>query len=60
MSLEEEAQRRTAVDGIPRYIAEDGRIMKCDWELSSDSISDNLEGETLEEHIAKLLEQQSG
>jgi hypothetical protein len=47
--------RRTAIDGIPRYITEDGRIMKCDWELSSE----DLDGELLEEYIAKLIAEQS-
>lgn len=55
-----EAQRRTAMDGIPRYITDDGRIMKCDWELSADLLNDDLKGEAMEEHIAKLMEQQNG
>lgn len=56
MTPEEEATRRTAVDGIPRYITEDGRIMKCDWELSPDLMDDALSGETLEEYIKELLD----
>jgi len=57
---EKEAQRRTNVDGIPRYITEDGRIMKYDWQLSAEVLEDNLDGESLEEHIKKLMEQQYG
>ena len=46
-------------DGIPRRITDDGRIMKCDWSLSKELLEDNLEGEALEEHIAKLMREQS-
>lgn len=56
--LEAEARRRTDRDGIPRYITADGKIMKCDWELVPDDTNDVLEGEALEEHIAKLLREQ--
>jgi hypothetical protein len=53
-----EAKRRRDIDGIPRYIAADGRIIKCDWELVSADSNDNLEGEALEEHIRKLMKEQ--
>lgn len=53
---EAEMKRRTEIDGIPRYIRNDGAIMKCDWELTGDV--EVLEGESLEEHIASLMEQQ--
>lgn len=39
-----EANLRSDRDGIPRYITDDGVIMKCDWILSDEY--DNLDGET--------------
>lgn len=60
MCLDCEMARRIALDGIPRYITADGRIMKCDWELSSEVDVDDLDGETLEEHIRSLLEAYGG
>lgn len=33
---------------------------RLDWELSSESLEDNIEGEALEEHIARLLATQMG
>lgn len=50
-----EAYRRNKLDGIPRHVYEDGRIMKYDWELSSEY---DLQGEALEEHIQRLMEAQ--
>lgn len=55
-----EAARRMNYDGIPRHVYSDGKIMKWDWELSSEDLEDNFDGEALEEHIARLLEQQHG
>lgn len=53
-----EAVRRVYVrDGIPRHVYEDGLIMKYDWVYSGEH---DLVGETLEEHIAKLIEEQDG
>lgn len=57
MSLEEEMARRTAIDGIPRYITRDGKIMKCDWDLAGSDF--DLDPEALEEYIAKLIAEQS-
>lgn len=55
IALDAEAARRTAADGIPRYVTDDGRIMKCDWELSEEEQVD-LDGKSLEEHIVTLME----
>lgn len=33
--------------------------LRLDWELSSDSLEDNLEGEALEDHIARLMSAQA-
>lgn len=54
MSLHDEAAWRTAHDGIPRFVTDDGRIMKCDWELASEVDEDF---EALEAHIQSLLEE---
>ena len=54
-----EAVMRNQADGIPRHVYADGRIMKWDWEIPSE-IEDNLEGEALEDHIRRLMEQQNG
>lgn len=48
-----EAARRTAADGIPRYVTRAGKVMKYDWILSSDAVYDQDE---LEGHIENLLE----
>lgn len=32
--------------------------LRMDWELSSDALEDNLEGEALEDHVARLLSSQ--
>lgn len=32
--------------------------LRLDWELSTESLEDNLEGEALEDHIARLMSQQ--
>lgn len=53
-----EAFFRTEADGIPRHVYADGRIKKYDWELHPDTLNDDLTGESLEEHIRKLMEQQ--
>ena len=55
--LTEEAVRRTSVDGIPRYVTNDGRIMKYDWELP-EGVPDWTQ-EELEQHIANLIAQQT-
>ena len=34
--------------------------LRLDWELSSESLEDNLEGEELEDHIARLMATQAG
>jgi len=34
--------------------------LRLDWELSSESLEDNLEGEALEDHIARLMATQAG
>lgn len=34
--------------------------MRLDWELSTESLEDNLEGEALEDHIARLMATQAG
>lgn len=34
--------------------------MRLDWELSTDSLEDNIEGEALEDHIARLMSAQAG
>lgn len=52
-----EAFFRTEWDGIPRHVYADGRIMKYDWELQPGV--EELEGDALEDHIARLLEEQS-
>jgi hypothetical protein len=58
-AIEQELARRTAIDGIPRHVSvERGTIMKCDWELASEHLDDVLEGEALEQHIAKLMAEQ--
>lgn len=49
-----EAQRRTDIDGIPRYVTDDGSIMKCDWVITGEA-DYSLDGESLEEHIERLL-----
>jgi hypothetical protein len=56
----EEAARRYLADGIPRHVYADGRIMKYNWELSSDMDVEDLRGEALEDHIRRLLEEQNG
>ncbi len=33
--------------------------LRLDWELSSDSLEDNLEGEAFEDHVARLLSSQA-
>lgn len=33
--------------------------LRLDWELSSESLEDNLEGDALEDHIARLMAQQA-
>ncbi len=55
-----EAARRMNFDGIPRTVFIDGKIMKWDWHLDKDSLEDNLEGESLEEHIKAMLDGQQG
>jgi hypothetical protein len=34
--------------------------LRLDWELSTDSLEDNIEGEALEDHIARLMSAQAG
>lgn len=34
--------------------------LRLDWELSSESLEDNIEGEALEDHIARLITAQAG
>lgn len=34
--------------------------MRMDWELSTDSLEDNIEGDALEDHIARLMTAQAG
>jgi hypothetical protein len=34
--------------------------LRLDWELSSEALEDNLEGEALEDHIARLMATQAG
>lgn len=34
--------------------------LRLDWELSTDSLEDNIEGEALEDHIARLMSSQAG
>lgn len=34
--------------------------MRLDWELSTESLEDNIEGEALEDHIARLMATQAG
>lgn len=34
--------------------------LRLDWELSTESLEDNLEGEALEDHIARLMANQAG
>lgn len=34
--------------------------LRLDWELSTDSLEDNVEGEALEDHIARLMTAQAG
>lgn len=34
--------------------------LRLDWELSTDSLEDNIEGEALEDHIARLMTTQAG
>ena len=34
--------------------------LRLDWELSSESLEDNIEGEDLEDHIARLMATQAG
>lgn len=53
-----EARRRTLRDGIPRYVDRNGKIWKYDW-VAPDELEDSLTWEELEEHIAKLIAQQS-
>jgi len=36
------------------------RKIRLDWEISTESLEDNIEGESLEDHIAKLLATQFG
>ena len=36
------------------------RKLRLDWELSSESLEDNLEGPDLEDHIARLMATQAG
>ena len=51
-----EAQRRRAIDGIPRYVRRDGKIMKYDWELPAEA---DVDPNALEDHIARLLAEQT-
>lgn len=39
-SAVEEAKRRNAIDGIPRHVYSDGRIMKYDWELTEEMLNE--------------------
>lgn len=57
LELEAEAARRTSFDGIPRFVTEDGRIMKCDWEMPEEDTGE-ISGETLEERIQRLIDEQ--
>ncbi len=34
--------------------------LRMDWELTTDSLEDNIEGEALEDHIARLMSAQAG
>lgn len=34
--------------------------LRLDWELSSETLEDNIEGESLEDHIARLMASQAG
>jgi len=34
--------------------------LRLDWELSTDSLEDNIEGEALEDHVARLISAQAG
>lgn len=36
------------------------RKLRLDWELSTESLEDNVEGEALEDHIARLMSAQAG
>lgn len=36
------------------------RKLRLDWELSTDTLEDNIEGEALEDHIARLMATQAG
>lgn len=59
-SLVPEAEARMQRDGIPRYVSYiDGKpkIMKMDWVLSEPVDPDDLEGESLERHIERMLAQ---
>lgn len=56
MSLHDEAAWRTAHDGIPRFVTDDGRIMKYDWEFTPSTDDDY---ESLEAHIARLIAEQT-
>lgn len=50
-------KERESRDGIPRHVV-GGRVMKRDWFISEELLEDNLTGESLEEHIANLMESQ--
>lgn len=53
-----EATRRTEIDGIPRFVTSEGKIMKRDWEFP-EGCTPELTGEALEAHIERLLKEQS-
>lgn len=56
LDMTAEAQRRTTIDGIPRYVDwPNKRIMKCDWELPADF---EFDAEAIESHVQRILESQ--
>lgn len=52
----------TGVNVVPTFakLSITTKKLRLDWELSSESLEDNIEGEELEDHIARLMATQAG
>ena len=66
MTVEQEDNPRDYVQGYTNAASAFNKIslttrkLRLDWELSSESLEDNIEGPDLEDHIARLMATQAG
>jgi hypothetical protein len=51
---------RNDVGAVFTKISLTTKKLRLDWELSSESLEDNIEGENLEDHVARLMATQAG